>query len=71
MVLLAHVRPLQLEKGVTNSVFVTAYSHFDYGELYSDAAGSFHHCGLTADDNIVSYNSREQVQECQLSSLAE
>ncbi|WP_315552313.1 alpha-amylase family protein [Microbacterium aurum] len=47
----------------------TAFTHYDYPGLYDE--GDFHHCGLTADDDIADYSSREQVQTCELSNLAD
>ncbi|OJV58340.1 MAG: alpha-amlyase [Cellulomonas sp. 73-145] len=49
----------------------SSYSHYDYPGLYSDAAGDFHHCGLTPGDDIVSYQDATQVRTCQLSNLAD
>ncbi|WP_194410689.1 alpha-amylase [Microbacterium cremeum] len=47
----------------------TPYAHDDYPGLYG--AEDFHHCGLTADDDIDDYDSREQVQTCELVNLAD
>jgi len=47
----------------------TPFSHDDYPGLYT--AADFHHCALTADDDISDYSSREQVQTCELSNLAD
>jgi len=47
----------------------TPYEHYEYPGLYAD--GDFHHCGLTADDDIADYTSREQVQMCELVNLAD
>ncbi|MEG9493773.1 MAG: alpha-amylase family glycosyl hydrolase, partial [Microbacterium aurum] len=47
----------------------TAFTHYDYPGLYDE--GDFHHCGLTPDDDIADYSSREQVQTCELSNLAD
>jgi alpha-amylase len=47
----------------------SVYSHYDYPGIY--AGGDFHHCGLTADDDISDYRSREQVQTCELVDLAD
>ncbi|GAA3642876.1 carbohydrate-binding module family 20 domain-containing protein [Microbacterium awajiense] len=47
----------------------SAYEHYEYPGLYTDA--DFHHCGLTADDDIQDYTSREQVQTCELVNLAD
>lgn len=49
----------------------SSYSHYDYPGLYSDAAGDFHHCGLTPGDDIVSYKDATQVRTCELSNLAD
>lgn len=47
----------------------TAFTHYSYPGLYEE--GDFHHCGLTPDDDITDYSSREQVQTCELSNLAD
>lgn len=47
------------------------YEHYEYPGLYSDAEGDFHHCGLTANDDIVQYRSAGQVQNCELVNLAD
>lgn len=47
----------------------TAFTHYSYPRLYEE--GDFHHCGLTPDDDIGDYSSREQVQTCELSNLAD
>ncbi|MET0736529.1 MAG: alpha-amylase family glycosyl hydrolase, partial [Microbacterium sp.] len=47
----------------------TPYEHYDYPGLYAD--GDFHHCGLTPNDDISDYGSREQVQMCELVNLAD
>jgi alpha-amylase len=47
----------------------TPYEHYAYPGLY--ASGDFHHCGLTTDDDILDYDSREQVQTCELVNLAD
>ena len=47
----------------------TAYEHYAYPGLYG--YDDFHHCGLTADDDIDDYDSREQVQACELVNLAD
>ena len=47
------------------------YSHYDYPGLYSDAAGDFHHCGLTPNDDIVNYKDATQVRFCELVNLAD
>ena len=45
------------------------YEHYEYPGLYTDE--DFHHCGLTANDDIQDYDSREQVQTCELVNLAD
>ena len=47
----------------------TNWTHYDYPGLYQ--SHDFHHCGLTGDDDIRDYQSREQVQRCELSNLAD
>lgn len=47
----------------------SAYAHQGYPGLYGP--GEFHHCGLTAQDDIEDYGSREQVQTCELVNLAD
>jgi alpha-amylase len=47
----------------------TLFEHYDYPGLYADE--DFHHCGLTPDDDIDDYDSREQVQTCELVNLAD
>ncbi len=47
----------------------STYSHKDYPGLYEES--DFHACGLTADDDIVDYTSRDQVQTCELVNLAD
>ncbi len=47
----------------------TEYEHYAYPGLYGYE--DFHHCGLTADDDIDDYESREQVQTCELVNLAD
>lgn len=47
----------------------SAYEHYGYPGLYTDA--DFHHCGLTSNDDIQDYDSREQVQTCELVNLAD
>jgi alpha-amylase len=49
----------------------SGYGHYDYPGLYSDAAGDFHHCGLTPGDEIVDYHDATQVLTCELSNLAD
>lgn len=45
------------------------YEHYSYPGIYGDE--DFHHCGLTANDDIRDYDSREQVQTCELVNLAD
>lgn len=47
----------------------SSYEHYEYPGLYG--YDDFHHCGLTADDDIRDYDSREQVQTCELVNLAD
>jgi alpha-amylase len=49
----------------------SAFSHYDYPGLYSDAGGDFHHCGLTPNDDIVDYKDATQVRFCELVNLAD
>ena len=49
----------------------STFTHYDYPGLYSDAAGDFHHCGLTPGDEIVDYHDAAQVRTCELSNLAD
>lgn len=45
------------------------FEHYDYPGLYESA--DFHHCGLTANDDIQDYRDAAQVQECELVNLAD
>jgi len=47
----------------------TPYGHYDYPGLYG--FDDFHHCGLTANDDIENYDERDQVQTCELVNLAD
>ncbi|QKJ18594.1 alpha-amylase [Microbacterium hominis] len=47
----------------------STYDHYEYPGLYG--FDDFHHCGLTSQDDIEDYNSREQVQTCELVNLAD
>ncbi|KAG8789488.1 hypothetical protein FRC20_003833 [Serendipita sp. 405] len=47
----------------------SSFTHYNYPGIYSTQ--DFHHCGLTSNDDISSYASREQVQTCELSNLAD
>lgn len=46
------------------------YSHYDYPSV-SYTIDNFHHCGLTKNDDIEDYDSRAQVQTCELLNLAD
>ncbi|GEK19554.1 alpha-amylase [Cellulomonas xylanilytica] len=45
------------------------YSHDDYPGIWTEA--DFHHCGLTPNDDIASYQDAAQVQTCELVNLAD
>src|SRR6478736_6939314 len=47
----------------------TPYEHYEYPGIFT--ASDFHHCGLTPNDDIADYTSREQVQTCELVNLAD
>ena len=47
----------------------TRFTHYAYPGLYDKT--DFHHCALTNNDDIADYTSREQVQTCELSNLAD
>ena len=47
----------------------TKFKHYSYPELYEES--DFHHCGLTPDDDIVNYSDQQELQECELSNLAD
>ncbi|KAG9073776.1 hypothetical protein FS749_014695 [Ceratobasidium sp. UAMH 11750] len=55
--------------GIRMGVGGSNYTHYVYPGIYQYQ--DFHHCGLEPDDNIVNYNSRVEVQTCQLDTLAE
>ncbi|KAG9073775.1 hypothetical protein FS749_014696 [Ceratobasidium sp. UAMH 11750] len=55
--------------GIRMGVGGSNYTHYVYPGIYQYQ--DFHHCGLESDDNIVNYNSRVEVQTCQLDTLAE
>lgn len=48
----------------------SAYEHYEYPGLYSDAAGDFHHCD-TPDGDISTYDDAAEVQGCELVNLAD
>lgn len=45
------------------------YEHYEYPGIYT--YDDFHHCGLTAADDIQDYDDRDQVQTCELVNLAD
>lgn len=45
------------------------FEHYEYPGIHT--AADFHHCGLTVDDDIADYDSRQQVQTCELVNLAD
>ncbi|MGW7680944.1 alpha-amylase family glycosyl hydrolase [Kribbella sp. NPDC054772] len=47
----------------------SAYSHYDYPGTYQ--VQDFHHCGRNGNDDIVNYNDRYEVQNCELVDLAD
>ena len=47
----------------------TPYEHYEYPGIFT--ASDFHHCGLTPNDDISDYTSRDQVQTCELVNLAD
>ena len=47
----------------------TKFKHYSYPGLYEES--DFHHCGLTPDDDIVNYSDQQELQECELSNLAD
>lgn len=47
----------------------TVFGEYDYPGLYG--YDDFHHCGLTAGDEIVDWEDPEQVRECELLNLAD
>lgn len=47
----------------------TSFTHYEYPGLYT--YDDFHHCGLTPSDDIQNYSDQQQVQECELSNLAD
>jgi len=47
----------------------SSYEHYAYPGLW--APDDFHHCGLTANDDIAVYLDRAQVQTCELLNLAD
>jgi len=47
----------------------SSYSHYEYPGTWT--ARDFHHCGLTLDDDIAIYLSRDEVQTCELVNLAD
>jgi len=47
----------------------SSYAHYEYPGIWTDA--DFHHCGLTANDDIAGYQDAAQVQTCELVNLAD
>ncbi|KAA2256106.1 ATPase [Solihabitans fulvus] len=47
----------------------SSYGHFDYPGIYQYQ--DFHHCGRNGNDDIVNYDDRYEVQNCQLVHLAD
>jgi alpha-amylase len=47
----------------------SSYSHYDYPGSYQYQ--DFHHCGRNNGDDIVNYNDRYEVQNCELVNLAD
>jgi alpha-amylase len=47
----------------------TSYSHYQYAGLFS--FNDFHHCGRNGDDDLVNFNDRYELQNCELLHLAD
>ncbi|PIL31175.1 hypothetical protein GSI_05872 [Ganoderma sinense ZZ0214-1] len=47
----------------------SSYTHYTYPGIYQNQ--DFHHCGLEPGDDIVKYDSRAEVQTCELVNLAD
>lgn len=47
----------------------SSYTHYDYPGIYQTQ--DFHHCGRNGNDDIVHYNDRYEVQNCELVDLAD
>ncbi|NYF54549.1 alpha-amylase [Micromonospora purpureochromogenes] len=47
----------------------SSYSHYDYPGVYQTQ--DFHHCGRNGGDDIVNYNDRYEVQNCELVNLSD
>jgi alpha-amylase len=47
----------------------SSYSHYDYPGIYQYQ--DFHHCGRNGNDDIVNYNDRYEVQNCELANLSD
>ena len=58
-----HVRPGNGGTGWAGS----SYGHYDYPGIYQPQ--DFHHCGRNGNDDIVNYNDRYEVQNCELVNL--
>ncbi|WP_029287997.1 alpha-amylase family protein [Cellulomonas sp. HZM] len=47
----------------------SSFSHYEYPGIWT--RDDFHHCGLTAGDDIADYHDADQVQTCELLNLAD
>jgi alpha-amylase len=47
----------------------STWTHYDYPGIYQTQ--DFHHCGRNGNDDIVNYNDRYEVQNCELANLAD
>ncbi|UOF00663.1 alpha-amylase [Bdellovibrio reynosensis] len=47
----------------------TRFTHYDYPGLYN--YNDFHHCGRNGNDNIINFNDRYELQNCELVDLAD
>ncbi|KAG8714253.1 hypothetical protein FRC09_017824 [Ceratobasidium sp. 395] len=63
--ILNHMAGIDSGTGVGGSTF----THYNYPGIYQTQ--DFHHCGLESGDDIVNYNSRAEVQTCELVNLAD
>ncbi|KAF8596150.1 glycoside hydrolase family 13 protein [Ceratobasidium sp. AG-I] len=63
--ILNHMAGIDSGTGVGGSTF----THYNYPGIYQTQ--DFHHCGLESGDDIVNYNSRTEVQTCELVNLAD
>jgi alpha-amylase len=60
-----HMTGMDSGTGIAGSTF----THYNYPGLYQNE--DFHHCGLNGNDDIVSYQDRSEVQNCELVNLAD